>query len=87
MGTHTDCAPGQWYNRQGRAQFGDRAAFKAIEQPHVQFHQQLKEVVAACNRGDRTAGKKGIQEISQLSQEIVANLTRIENSSGADSLA
>lgn len=54
--THETCRLGQWYsaNRQG---FADSPAFRAIDAPHVKFHQLATQVQTAAMAGDsRHAG-------------------------------
>ncbi|MCG3207927.1 MAG: hypothetical protein FOGNACKC_01528 [Anaerolineae bacterium] len=76
--THTECVLGQWYYHRGQADLGHLPQFKAIEQPHMQMHQKVIDVVAAYNRGDIRTAKQGIFDVERLSHSIVATLNDLE---------
>ncbi len=68
---HTSCRLGKWYYGDGGSGFSHHQTFKAIEPPHKAFHEKAKECVERYDRGDREHSLKLIDEIENISHEIV----------------
>ncbi|MCB1774414.1 MAG: CZB domain-containing protein, partial [Gammaproteobacteria bacterium] len=80
VASHEHCDLGQWYYADGAQRFGGNAEFTAIEGPHREIHQVIRQVVEAKERGDVRAAEQGYQRVEALSDEVVACLDRLAKS-------
>ncbi|SCC93398.1 Methyl-accepting chemotaxis sensory transducer [Thiomonas sp. X19] len=53
VSNHHQCAFGQWYDAQGKATFGDLAAFRAIEPIHAQLHTVARQILQSAQSNHR----------------------------------
>lgn len=61
---HTECAFGRWYMGEGGRQFGHLPAWRAIDEPHRQFHAAGAALV-------REARPEKAEELAQASLELL----------------
>ncbi len=66
MKDHYSCSFGKWYYGEGKGLCGNGTSFKAIETPHEKIHSLAKDVVTACNSGDRERAEKIFREMDGL---------------------
>jgi methyl-accepting chemotaxis protein len=74
LGDHTTCHFGRWYYGAGMRDFSAYAEFRAIEAPHVRFHQLEREIVTAMNRAPRAEAQRLLLDIQHARDEIVSKL-------------
>ncbi|MFW6021884.1 MAG: methyl-accepting chemotaxis protein, partial [Guyparkeria sp.] len=72
------CALGKWYFGEGKQKFGHLSAMKAIEEPHRQLHQKVKEVIDLKQAGEIEKSERELQTVSALSDRIVRLLDEVE---------
>jgi methyl-accepting chemotaxis protein len=84
-GAHTECILGKWYYKRGEIDFGSLTDFKAIEAPHIQFHDEIRSIIELYRRGDKVAAARRVPEIERLSYAIVNQLDRLETRIGQNS--
>ncbi len=82
---HHGCSLGKWYESIGRARFGSAAAFESIEAPHARFHEQVRAVVVAHERGDRAAAEAAAVNVGRLSADVVRALAALATEATAGS--
>ncbi|MCD4699957.1 MAG: CZB domain-containing protein, partial [Phycisphaerae bacterium] len=75
---HHSCVLGAWYYGPGSAGMRDFAEFGKLEAPHIKLHMQVKEAVAAYNRGDKQYAESVAREVEGLSHEVVDLLDQVE---------
>ncbi|MDW8103650.1 MAG: methyl-accepting chemotaxis protein [Armatimonadota bacterium] len=77
LGDHTTCHFGRWYYGAGMRDFGSDADFRAIEEPHIRFHQLEREIVSLVNRGQRHQAEALLGEVMRIKGEIVSRLNTL----------
>ncbi len=65
---HETCRLGQWYYA-NRRDFADSPAFRAIEAPHVRFHQVAAQISAASKAGDSHQAGHLFDQLDQASRD------------------
>ncbi len=75
--SHRKCALGTWYYSVGMQQFGHLPEFQAIEPPHERLHQIAAQAVEAMEQRDKARAEQCLNEIREVSKEIVAKLDRL----------
>ncbi len=75
--SHKKCALGTWYYSLGQHQYGHLPEFQAIEPPHERLHQIAAQAVEAMEKHDKARAEQCLNEIRQVSQEIVGWLDRL----------
>ncbi len=78
LGSHTECILGKWYYGRGGIDFGDLADFQAIEEPHIHFHEEIRNIVSLYNVGDQARAEARLREFERLSHEVVGLLDRLK---------
>ncbi len=68
---HHSCSLGKWYEGVGHARFATLAAYHSIEGPHASFHEAVKSVIDAFDRGDRSSAQSASARLAQTSNEVV----------------
>lgn len=66
--SHTECRLGDWYYEQLES-FRDDSVFKAIEAPHIKFHEAANEFLIAVRKGDFQAASRCLDTIERYSLE------------------
>lgn len=66
MKDHYSCSFGKWYYGEGKGLCGSLPSFKSIEAPHEKIHSLAKDVVKACNSGNRERAETIYREMNQL---------------------
>ena len=71
--SHKECFYGLWHYSTGVIVMGELEAFKALEAPHEQFHQAVKEVVEVYRNGSggREKAQQRFEQVRQLSQQLI----------------
>ncbi|MDW8290712.1 MAG: CZB domain-containing protein, partial [Armatimonadota bacterium] len=83
--SHKNCALGQWYYSFGQQHYGHLAEFRAIEPPHERLHATARQIVDCIDRGDRAQAERLLEQIRNISKEIVAGLDRLREAAGRES--
>ena len=76
--SHHDCMLGKWYYTEGLQQYGEIAEMAAIEQPHSNLHQLIREIIELQQAGRRDEAEARYQEIVPLSEQIIGLLDAVE---------
>lgn len=79
VASHRDCELGHWVYGSGMENYGHHAEFDSLERDHEKLHGQIKEVVSAHNSGDDALAKAAYQAVSDLSDNVVADLKTLES--------
>jgi methyl-accepting chemotaxis protein len=82
-GSHRDCELGRWIYGRGQQQHGSSGNFQNLERKHAQFHDTVREVVAARSRADRKTAEEAFARVKSLSQEVIALIDAVEAATGA----
>ncbi len=75
---HTTCRFGKWYFSDGQHLCGVSHSFKAINNPHEQIHRIAKDAVARHNRGDQPGADGLMQQMEDMSHDIVELLDKVK---------
>ncbi|MDD5286475.1 MAG: methyl-accepting chemotaxis protein [Desulfuromonadaceae bacterium] len=75
---HHSCRFGKWYFSDGSKLCADSYSFKAIDDPHERIHRIAKEVVDLRNRGEIEQAERKLEEVEQISSEIVELLEKVK---------
>ncbi|WP_375753262.1 methyl-accepting chemotaxis protein [Vibrio sp. HN007] len=76
--SHRHCGFGKWYFSEGMRKYGTMSSFKAIDGPHEKLHNVMKQIIEANEAGDHDKGEKLYNQIEPISQEVVAQIDRLE---------
>ena len=76
--SHKDCVLGQWYYGSGISEYGNDETFQAIEKPHAEMHQLIKDILQLVRDNKREQAEQEFKKIEPLSKEIVALIDEIE---------
>ena len=52
MSSHTSCRLGEWYETTGKEYFGDTKAYKELETPHKDVHQEINDALTCIKSGE-----------------------------------
>ena len=75
--SHHQCDLGKWYDNEGKKRFGHLAEFKAIEGPHEQIHNLIKQVINLREKGNTRGAEAAFNDVAQLSEKIVKKLDEL----------
>jgi methyl-accepting chemotaxis protein len=75
---HHSCRFGKWYDGLGKESYGNRPGFRAIEDPHARLHRLARESVAALNLGEERKAHEKFQDLTEVSQQIIALLQQLK---------
>jgi ABC-type uncharacterized transport system substrate-binding protein len=73
---------GKWYFSEGKARFGNKPSYIALNAPHEKLHTLAKQIVDEHIRGNRDAATKLYKEASVLSKEIITHLDGLKRECG-----
>lgn len=79
---HTKCRLGRWYYGEDRGTLRNDPVFRSLEEPHKFLHARAAEAVTAWNEGNEKEARRGIQEVVATSQDILAILSRLQQTMG-----
>ncbi|WP_100640687.1 methyl-accepting chemotaxis protein [Alteromonas facilis] len=71
---HHSCRLGKWYNGEGRAMFGNESAYKQLEKPHEQVHQNGVKALEAHKAGNNAMCLECLSRMEQASEKVMATL-------------
>jgi methyl-accepting chemotaxis protein len=77
--SHHDCTFGKWYDSVGKAEFGHLPEAKAIESPHKELHDTIRQIVEMQQRGEIDGAARAYQRVGPLSEKIVALIDQLES--------
>ncbi|HVT11172.1 MAG TPA: methyl-accepting chemotaxis protein [Fimbriimonadaceae bacterium] len=80
----TCCALGKWYYGDGKARFGNLAAFRALEAPHSEVHACARRAVEAVEKGDFDTARKAYDDILTAKTTVLRCLDDMLLESGQD---
>lgn len=72
-----DCDFGKWYYGEGHDFCSQDADLKAVEKPHVEMHELIKQIVKAKESGDQAKAEELYQKVCDLSELIVAGMDTV----------
>ncbi len=76
--SHHNCALGKWYFGEGMKKYGHLSEMRALEQPHEELHELIRNIIELKNAGRRDEAEAALDKIAPLSEKIVGLLERIE---------
>ncbi|MEW8043443.1 MAG: HAMP domain-containing protein [gamma proteobacterium symbiont of Phacoides pectinatus] len=76
--SHTHCEFGRWYYSDGLHRFGDIAAMREIEAPHLELHKLIRAIIEAKNSGNTELAEELYFRVEPLSQRIVVLMEQAE---------
>jgi len=76
--THKECMYGLWHYSTGEIVLGQFEEFKALNGPHEQFHQAVREAMSAYKKGGRQQAEEKTRQSRQLAQQVIEKLNRLE---------
>ncbi len=76
--SHHDCAFGKWYYSDAGRAFHDMSEMAAIEAPHAQLHQLIRDIVQLKERGRDDEANGMLPGIDTLSAAIIEKLSALE---------
>lgn len=79
LADHTSCRFGQWYFSAGKELCSRAPSFKTVNAPHERIHRLAREAVALRNAGNLVQAEQVMQEIEDLSGEIVHLLDNVKS--------
>jgi len=85
--SHRHCEFGKWYYAKGLSQFGHINAIGAVEQPHEELHNLIKEIIELKNSGNVVGAEKAYDQVDSISNHIVELLNQAEFDANKDSAA
>jgi hypothetical protein len=84
--SHTGCRLGKWYfEGEGKDCYSKLDGYAAVAAPHLSFHTNGKEAVAAFHAGDALRGMTLVAKMEADSMEVLAALERIAAAGEGDS--
>jgi methyl-accepting chemotaxis protein len=75
---HTNCAFGRWYYGAGVGQFGQMQEFIAVELPHKEFHNLLREYVEIYKSQGAGRADATLKQLKAVSRNIVNHLDQLK---------
>lgn len=72
-----DCDFGQWYYGEGHEFCSHHSDLKAIEDPHVEMHELIKQIVKAKESGDQARAEELYHKVCDLSEMIIAGMDTV----------
>jgi len=74
---HTSCRFGQWYEREGKAQYSGKNEFKTILAPHKRVHEDIAKAMEKLGSKDIDAIIALFKDAEDASRELFEHLDRI----------
>ncbi|WP_417596427.1 methyl-accepting chemotaxis protein [Oceanospirillum sp.] len=72
-----DCDFGQWYYGEGHEFCRHETDLKAIENPHIEMHELIQQIVKAKESGDQAKAEALYHKVCDLSEMIVAGMDTV----------
>lgn len=85
LNSHHHCALGQWYYSFGSQYYGHLPEFRAIEPPHEKLHTIARQIVDCIERGNSHQAERLLEQVRNVSKEIVAGLDRLREAAEQES--
>lgn len=79
LADHTSCRFGKWYFSAGKELCSRAPSFQVLNGPHERIHRLAKEAVALRNNGNIGQAELVMQDIENLSGEIVQLLDKVKS--------
>lgn len=76
--SHKHCALGQWYYSEGLRFYSDIQAMGDLEQPHIELHKLIKEIIEQKEKGHMQKAEDLYQHIGPISEKIIHLLDAVE---------
>jgi len=76
---HHNCRLGKWYYSEGQQEYGQHAAFTALDRPHAEVHKLAREIVEKFNNGDKAGASAALEKIGAPSDEVVLLLSQLQD--------
>ena len=74
LANHNECRFGQWLSTEGKASFGQQAAFADIHHPHQVVHDSIREVLHLVESADLQQQAERVVEIFEQAEDASARL-------------
>jgi len=76
--SHHDCVLGQWYYSEGLALHGQLPQMQAMEAPHQQLHELIREIIELKGNGQHSQAEILFEQVGPLSGQIVALIDEVQ---------
>jgi methyl-accepting chemotaxis protein len=76
--SHHDCVLGKWYYGEGLDKYGDIREMRAIERPHSEMHQLIKQIISLKEAGKHREAEEKYEKVAPLSKTIIDYLNSVE---------
>jgi len=77
--SHHQCALGKWFYGPGMTKYGHLQEMKAMEEPHAELHQVIKQIIELKKAGKHGEAEEVYKRIEPLSKAVVSQLERLEH--------
>ncbi|WP_412972282.1 methyl-accepting chemotaxis protein [Glaciecola sp. MF2-115] len=74
---HKTCRLGQWYDSSATKKYANASAFRSLEQPHAEVHNEGMKALEAFAKKDNERTIKSLQQMESASQRVMALLDEI----------
>jgi methyl-accepting chemotaxis protein len=74
---HKTCRLGQWYDTNAIQKVGSSSAFRSLDQPHAEVHNEGQKALEAFANNDKEKVIKSLQKMESASQRVMALLDEI----------
>ncbi|GFE62919.1 methyl-accepting chemotaxis protein [Geobacter sp. AOG2] len=78
---HKNCRFGKWYFSTGQKLCGSSRSFRIMDEPHERIHRIAREAVELHNRGMSEEAERLLEQVEDISVEIVEHLENVKNES------
>jgi methyl-accepting chemotaxis protein len=76
---HHHCRLGKWYYSDGKARYGARPEFAAIEAPHAKVHEIARKAVELFQAGKKLEAQDMVDSIDPYTRDVLQHLDELRN--------
>lgn len=74
---HSSCRLGKWYHTDGRRLFADASAFRNLDRPHAEVHDNGVKALQAAESGDKAKAIEYLRIMERASQDVMDHLDQL----------
>ncbi len=83
LSDHQSCRLGRWYQHgEGAQKHASQSAFKALDTPHREVHEQGKNAIRAFHQNNMTSAIAAIRKMENASHQVILQLDRLAEKMG-----
>jgi hypothetical protein len=76
---HKNCRLGQWYETKGLQKYANNTAFRSIDQPHAEVHNEGAKALEAFAKQNKEQTIIALQKMEDASKRVMAYLDDLGN--------